>query len=314
MESLVECKQLQSLLPPIDESSSFETSVKTFIIFLNIGVDIDTIFKKRVFKTTPYEFPLKKRGRKKKNIDMNPTPDLEEGSVIHVNYKDNFYGVVKNANNVQFFRNAMTIIMYIDGKLINFKLSQKANVQKSKLQMTGCKTDEQAKKCTYWFWTHLRPHTDCYSLEDDHFTAYYESVMRNIGFSLGFRIDRQALNDYINEHTDHVSIFETTLEYAGVNVKFMIKNMAEILDQLMIDKEEFLDDGIIKSTVPYRDLVKNMNIKRKKRNHITFLVFQSGKVIMSGRDIEMMRIPQKQFMEIINFVKEKIKEKIDFIV
>ena len=294
-----------------NEFEMHETSVKTFIVFMNIGVDIEAMYKKRVFEVTPYEIPQKRRGRKKKSNDGDDKPILEDGSIVHVNFRDEFYGIETGSSSA-FFRNAMTVIMYVDNKFINFKVSQKKATLKGKLQMTGCKTNEQAKKCTYYFWKHLCQHTDTYTLDQgDIFTVYYECVMRNVGFSMGFKVDRQNLNDYINDCTNHISIFETTLGYAGVNIKFNIDNLEELLDRTIIDKEEFVKGRVIQSTISYRDLVSIMNIKRKKKRYVTFLVFQSGKVIMSGGDANLMREPYYQFIDIITDARDEIEETID---
>ena len=284
---------------------SLETSVKTFIIYMNIDVNIEHIFSSRVFPIEPYEIPQKKRGRKKKSDHDIATHALSDGSIIHVNFRDQFYGnTLKNAS--EFFRNAMTIVIFIDGKFLNFKLTQKG-----KLQLTGCKTDEQAKKCVYYFWKHLKSHTDSYTMNGDFFSAYYEPVMRNIGFSVNFKINRHKLDEYINANTDHISIFETTLGYAGVNIKFNITNSEEIAEKFTVMHDVIFDDNRVESSfIPHNDLLLLMNVKRKKKKYITFLVFQSGKVIMSGTDLPYMKTPYYEFMSIIDRIRDDIEEKI----
>lgn len=280
-----------------------KTSVKTFIVHTNLDVDIERIFSERIFPVVDYEMNQKRRGRKKKTESENSKPQLSNGDIIHVNFRKEYYGI-KPKNNSEFFRNAMSIVMYVDEKFVNFKLTQKG-----KLQMTGCKTDEQAKLCVRYFWSNLEPHSDVYTLKTDKFTVYYEPVMRNIGFCLNFKVDRYNLDEYINTSTSHISIFETTLGYAGVNIKFNIDNIEEILDRAIIETEQFDSSGrMTQGTIGYRELMKLMKTKRKQKKYVTFLVFQSGKVIMSGNDTMLMREPYYQFMNIVTSNRKLIEE------
>jgi hypothetical protein len=279
------------------------TSTKTLIVYTTINADIDKIYSERVFPIEPYVLVQKKRGRKKKTTDEDPNKDLKEGSVVHVNYKDSFYGFTPNPVPPEFFRNSTTIIIYIENKLINFKLSRKGT-----LQMTGCKSLAQAKKCVNYFWSHLSKHPDKFTYKpgESTFTAYYDFVMKNIKFNIGFKIDREAFNEYINRNTSHNSIFETTIGYAGVNVKF------EADSKFDNDFEVTYDMYGITHTegrISYSDLANRMKIRTKKR-YITFLVFQSGVVIMSGKDSIYMQDPYTEFMKIVTDNRATLEEKV----
>lgn len=287
----------------------FQTSVKTFIIYLNINIDIETIYKCKIFPVTPYIVQLKKRGRRKKIQESDPNIDLEDGSVIQVKYKDETYGTsvkTKKKSSREFFRNATEIYIYIDKKLINFKVSSKG-----KLQMTGCKSIEQAKKCVRCFWKFLEPHQDMYTFTNDasRFRAYYNPVMRNIGFCLDFKINRDLLDEYVNTQTDHISIFESTLGYAGVDIKFEVKDDVGLCAQYDIVYEDIINNQIVEtSTIKYDAFIKLMNIRKKKLQYVTFLVFQSGKVIMSGKDSIFMEKLYYEFIEMMKDAKNTIEE------
>ena len=281
------------------------TSTKTLIIYTTINADIDAIFKERVFTVKPYVLVQKKRGRKKKSCEENPNKDLEEGSIVHVNYKDSFYGYTPNPIPPEFFRNSTTIIIFVENKLINFKLSRKGT-----LQMTGCKSIEQARKCVKYFWEFLSKHPDKYTFKEGEtsFKAYYDFVMKNIKFDIGFKIDREAVNEYINRHTKHNSIFETTIGYAGVNVKFEVDSRHD--SEFMVSYDEYEDSTLCSSgVITYEELAEKMKIRIKKR-YITFLIFQSGIVIMSGKDNVYMKGPYTEFLELIQSNRKLFEENV----
>jgi TATA-box binding protein (TBP) (component of TFIID and TFIIIB) len=289
--------------------NEFQTSVKTFIIYLNVNINIEEIFKRKIFPVTPYIVQQKKRGRRKKIQESDPNQDIEDGSVIQVKFRDEMYGTPvkpKEKSSRDFFRNATEIYIYIDKKLINFKVSSKG-----KLQMTGCKSIEQSQKCVRWFWRFLEPYKDLYTITDgrDCFRAYYNPVMRNIGFCLDFKINRDLLDEYVNTQTDHISIFESTLGYAGVDIKFEINNDEGLYDRFEIVYEDIINNNVTNtSTIKYDEFTKLMNVKKKKIQYVTFLVFQSGKVIMSGKDTVFMEKPYYEFIEMIKTAKSKIEE------
>lgn len=283
------------------------TSTKTLIIYTTINADIEKIYNERVFPVEPYVLVQKKRGRKKKGCEENPNKDLKDGSIVHVNYKDSFYGFTPNPIPPEFFRNSTTIIIYVENKLINFKLSRRGT-----LQMTGCKSLEQARKCVMYFWSHLIKHPDKYTFKDgeDSFRVYYDFVMKNIKFDIGFKVDREAINDFINRATKHNSIFETTIGYAGVNVKFEIDSKRD--SEFMVAYDDYVDDKPNSSgAISYKELAEKMKIRAKKR-YITFLIFQSGIVIMSGKDNVYMKEPYDEFQSMIKTHRTIFEEKVEF--
>ena len=138
----------------------------------------------------------KKEDDKKKFIE-DPNKDLQEGSIITLKYQDVFRGVDLNAKNKKkktltkkkFFRNALTVVMKIDDKLINFKISNNG-----KFQLTGVKKDEQAIKCIQYFWNKLK--NTKFSKESISIT--FINVMTNIDFNVGFIINRENLDKHMN--------------------------------------------------------------------------------------------------------------------
>jgi hypothetical protein len=131
----------------IPNFDSIEVSTKTFIVLTNLTLDTVKIFSD--LDVSPYVLLPKKRGRKKKNIIEDPNKNIPDGSIISLQLGNGSRGVCikkksKNTkpDSLKYFRNALTVIMIIDKKMLNFKISRNG-----KFQMTGCKYTSQAEKC-----------------------------------------------------------------------------------------------------------------------------------------------------------------------
>lgn len=281
---------------PVPSFDSFSVSTKTFIVYTNLTLRIEKIFNEMVIPITEYKIVKKKRGRRKKQNEEDPNKDIPSGSVICIEYKNQFQGVKKTkmtkSKTSDFFRNSMPITMKIDDKFIAIKVSEKG-----KFQMTGCKSREQAEKCILSFWDKIKGNPFVYELlNTPYLTAYYESVMHNIDFSIGFTIEREALDVFINSHTRYTSFLETTSGYTGINVKFPVPDAT--VNKSVIDYYEYRSDGVRNSQITYEELSEKMSIKRKKRYN-TFLVFQSGSIIMSGKTPSTMADAYYEFFDIL---------------
>ena len=142
----------------------------------------------------------------------------------------------------------------------------------------------------------------------------YVTVMANINFSLGFCINKENLDEYINKNTDYVSLLETTFGYTGVNIKMPLEQM----DNMPITKMIYRSDGDRweKKMLSYKDYILTLDdkerLKEKNKTHYnTFLVFQSGNVILSSHHKECMRDTYHEFLNIIHRCRDHIEEKIE---
>ena len=142
-------------IPKFDDIS---VSTKTIIGVSNLTIPISELYE--VLPVEKYVVIPKKRGRQKKIYREDPNKELEEGSIITLKYQDECRGVdlnekknkkKKTLTKKKFFRNALTVVMKVDEKFINFKISKNG-----KFQMTGIKYDEQAVKCIKFFWEKLK--------------------------------------------------------------------------------------------------------------------------------------------------------------
>jgi len=211
----------------IPKFEDIPVSTKTIIAMTNLDLNLLKLYEK--LPITPYTVILKKRGRKKKTAPENVNKDIPNGSIITIELeKKDLRGVrlkkkKKSAakKGEDYFRNSITIVMIVDGKHINFKISRNG-----KFQLTGCKSDNHAEDCVKYVWEHIRNDKEICS--NEYLTALFIPAMRNIDFSLGFKIDREKLDQYFNTETDYCSLFETSIGYTGVNIKIPFKK--SILD------------------------------------------------------------------------------------
>lgn len=296
---------------------SIKVSTKTFIIMTNITIDIDKLFQK--LPITEYILIPKKRGRKPKNVVIDPNKDIKDGSIISLIHQDNVRGVnmrkkkKTNKSKKTYFRNSITVIMIIDGKKVNYKVSRNG-----KIQMTGCKRDETAENCIKWFWNYIKDYKDVYKFnneKDKNINAIFIPAMRNIDFDLNFIVDREKLDEYFNLFTEYNSLLETSFGYTGVNIKIPI---TKPIKSLKLKKLEYEDDKWSDiNYVEYTEYLsmlseKEVNKKLKKKRYNTFLVFHSGKVIMSGMEESFMKGDYITFTNIIkkcyNIIEEKLNK------
>lgn len=293
-----------------------KVSTKTFIIMTNLEIDIKKLFD--FLPITEYIVIPKKRGRKKKEIVKDPNQDIKDGSIITLDLANSVRGVLlknkkkRKDGRTNYFRNSITIVMIMNSKKINFKISRNG-----KFQMTGCKTDEQAEKCVKQIYEYIKDNKEIYKMKDSNFKALFIPAMRNIDFSLGFIVDREKLNSFINNNNDlsFRSILETSIGYAGVNIKAPV-NMP--IQSIML-KQLTNEDGIYKEEkVPFSVYLDSLSEKERQKKIDkddyrvnTFLIFQSGKVIMSSMCEDFARNSYNEFIDIVKKYHHIFQEKLE---
>jgi len=331
LKSELDCEDISKKAKARDlvfqDFDDIKVSTKTFIVMTNIILNIENLFN--FLPITEYILVPKRRGRKKKNEPVDPNKDIPCGSIITLEYQNKIRGVdlkkkkkknkdVKKRGN--YFRNSVTVVMIMENKKINYKVSRNG-----KFQMTGCKEDEQAEKCVKWFWDYIKDTKDIYTFsnedEDDKkkkgnhaLKAIFIPAMRNIDFSLNFLVDREKLDKYFNTHTEYTSLLETSFGYTGVNIKIpIVKPITDLnlkqmryVDNKWIDNEYAPYSDYLKM-LPEKDVVK----KIKKQRYNTFLIFHSGKIIMSGMEASFMRDVYYEFLDIIRECYHIIEERLE---
>lgn len=306
----------------IPKFEDIPVSTRTSIVMTNLTFDIRALHQH--LPITPYVVIPKRRGRKKKVPTVDPNKDIPDGSIITVDFENTVRGVrlkkkKKSAakKGEDYFRNSVTVVMVMGGKHINFKISRNG-----KFQMTGCKTDDHAENCIKYVWSYIKDYPDTpdsegpriYQMNGTKFKALFIPAMRNIDFGLGFNIDREKLDEYFNTETDYKSLLETSIGYTGVNIKIPFKK--PITDLRLKELSWNGDDWGKPRLIPfnqYLDMLKPKEREKKLRKdrYHTFLVFHSGKIIMSSLCEDFARETYYEFMDIIRRNHNLFQERLD---
>jgi hypothetical protein len=291
-------------------------STKTFIIVTNLTINLHNLHD--FLPMTDYVIVPKKRGRKKKITIADPNLHIKEGAIITNQYGNSIKGVIlkkkkkNNPSSIKYFRNSLTEVVKIAGKFINFKVCRNGV-----FQMTGCKQDNHAEKCVQIFWDMIKGHNHLYNFKSDEkdFKAIFLPAMSNIDFSLGFNVDREKLDEFFNLYY-YNSLLETSIGYTGVNIKF--KNKISILDIKVKSLNEKDGKWLESKMVPYREYFETLPQKIKQKvldkdseRHNTFLVFHSGKCILSSVCEEFARESYYEFLDIVKKNYRYFEEKLD---
>ena len=309
MSSVRKEKTADDLVFP--EFDNIKVSTKTFTATTNLNIHIDELYK--ILPITPYVVVPKKRGRKKKCEQIEHNKSIQPGSIITVKYENEIRGVelkpkkTKTGKKKKWFRNSITVVIILD-KPINFKVCRNGT-----FQMTGCKSHEHADKCVKYIWEYIKNYTTIYSFtRGTNLEAIFIPSMRNIDFSLGFIVDREKLNQYMCTQQEFHCLLETSFGYTGVNVKVpLTKDIKTMQVKKIIEKDGEWQE-VWTTYKEYLDILspKERETKLQSERHNTFLVFHSGKVIMSGLTADFMREVYYYFLSIIRSSFNKIEERL----
>lgn len=234
--------------------------------------------------------------------------DTSIGTIAFAQYKNDYKGTPFKKISKKHFLNSVTIIMNVGLKYINIKVSNKG-----KLQVTGCNKHIHPMTIIHYFWKFMGTVPDTWQFHENEtvFRASVIPVMSNINFSIDFQINREKLNSIINTQTKYVSILETSDGYVGVNIKIHMDQ--EPLKDILVEQYSYINDEWELSKTKVMDYIETLSHKEQKKKiskcYInTFLVFYSGKVIMSGGISFLNRkLAYQTFMEIIDKYKQEIK-------
>lgn len=290
-----------------------KVSTKTFTATTNLNINIQELFHK--LPITHYVVIPKKRGRKKKCEKVDPNKDIPYGSIVTVKCEGELRGVEikpkkpKPGKKKKWFRNSITVVA-IFNKPINFKVCRNGT-----FQMTGCKTHDHAEECVRHIWKYMKEYPELYTFtRGKSLEALFIPSMRNIDFSLDFLVDREKLNYYMSRQQEFHCLLETSFGYTGVNIKIPL---TEDITTMKIKKLSINKSGkwVEKWTTyqEYLDLLapKDKDSKLGNDRYNTFLVFHSGKVIMSGLTADFMRDVYYYFLSIMRESFDKIEERLE---
>lgn len=304
------------------EFDDIKVSTKTFTAMTNLKIEIKELYQK--LPITEYIVIAKKRGRKKKCEVVDPNKDIPEGSIITLKCEGEIRGVElkpkKNKGNKsqKWFRNSITVVIILD-KPINFKICRNGT-----FQMTGCKTHEHAELCIKYIWKYIKDEDSLYSFSrGTELETLFIPSMRNIDFALGFTVDREKLNYYMSPNNENSYInkvdkefhclLETSFGYTGVNIKIPLN---QDISKMRIKKLVYQNNNWYTIDTTYQEYLELLP-KKERENKIneerynTFLVFHSGKVIMSGLTSYFMKDIYYYFLKIMKNGFDYIEERLD---
>ena len=129
------------------------------------------------------------------------------------------------------------------------------------------------------------------------------TVMINIDFNLGFILDREKLNIFINKNTEYKSLLETS-----VNTSAIVKIQSIQSNRPPLIEFELNNKKWIKGNMKYSKYVSQLNSNEQKKEvkhkYHSFLMFHSGAIILSSPYLVEMEIVYNKF---IGYIKENRK-------
>lgn len=301
---------------PVFNFPKFEdipVSTMTYIITCNFTVDIAKLFE--VLPITEYVIVPKRRGRKKKIATEDHNENVKPGSIIGLSLGGSPKGILvekkkKSKDGSKFFRNSLTIVMTCGKKLLNAKLSQN-----SRVQLTGCKFPWHAEFFMKNLWQYITQHRNLYTI-DGPLKAIFLRCMENRDLSLGINLDREKLDQFINKGTQHCSVLERHLGYTGLNIKMHSTIPFSQLQLKVLTYEELKEDWNEPTHITYEEYLNSLKPKERQKKldkpkMNTFLVFHSGKVIVSCMTEEFGRDSYYTFLDIIKNNYKEFQERLD---
>jgi hypothetical protein len=329
--SLEKSLGLCNVHPPAN-FSDIRVNTKTFIAVLNCSLNLENLY--RDLKITPFTYKTEQSPKSRKEcMEFRPSGDppppsggnvVDLGAIISVKLENGKCIMAKGVfrkESSQTFRNSVAVDIFISKtKKLNIKISSNGNIQ-----LTGCKSTSDCIACVRQIVWYIHRNKDIYKLDDPARCSVLEmhvaSVMRNINYNIGFPIDREKLTSLIRHQKELSHTYRTLYApqfcYAGVNIKRYFPHTTRRIKRYTISGwvdgfPEFTPTG----TVPVDDFVQmQVETKGKKSSRkfleevrLTWLVFGSGKIILSGPNSKVLRAPYEEFNEIIRGNWDLIRE------
>lgn len=271
----------ENIKKDIKENIKYIISTRSYKFRLNCYFDLDII------KDIPREkyFIIKKiRGRRRKDDEIiNVNSHLRDGTLVRkvTITLDNKEIISKKKKE---FPNSKTFILFLieNGieKLINFKVFDNGSIQ-----MSGVKKIEQAFKTIETFFKIVKDYSiliekKCIIMKNEgDIEIYCIPFLCNMSFNVGFMINREQLDEYININTGYKSHWEG-VGYAAVRVYFPLENFEENIKIYRIN----FNGTWNYSTITYKKYLSIFIDEKIKKKYITFHIFHTGKINTSSID------------------------------
>lgn len=292
------------------------SSTQTVMVYTNIEFNLPKIFEQfKIYELT--DIPLTK---KRAHIDKKKI-DAPLGSVVSLQYNGNVRGPDMRkkrprctTSTINHFLNQVTIEIAVREKREGRSSILNVMIFRDNFKIAGCRTFDDVSAVIKYLWgNHLkifpetwkRKNNDC---EEIHFLT--DIVMRNVGFNLGFFIDREKLNILMNAPEFNKIVSKSQYEPTGqtnVNIQLFADTSR---GEYVVFK--YLPDSLTPirdtwETNPYRS-----TIKAKKKPFVTLIVFSSSEIILSGSSTYAMRRAYDFFSELMLKKQDELEEILEF--
>ena len=225
------------------------------------------------------------------------------------------YYTLKQLDKICNFLNQLTVVLSIgNGTYLSIMIFS------NKIKIAGCRRKSEAYEAIMILWENYIRGTKCYlplelynnipdekpadEVIDSAIEKYnssdlpstfvpkflFRTVMRNVGFNLGFYIDRQQFNDMMKEYSKTGKLVKTsfcdTTAHPNVRTKYYtyrpIGHTYRVLS-IPQDKDAFFENCSA-NTFKMVDNTKKPKKDKKKTELLTAIVFSSSQVIFSSRN------------------------------
>jgi hypothetical protein len=195
--------------------------------------------------------------------------------IIGAKYKASTIGVVnvsKRKQGPRSFLNCLTLTL-LDDKRLNAKIFRNGSIQ-----LTGCREDRHADFCADIIYSLVSENTGAFEFKtgETEIIYYPMSVMENINFSLGFRLDREKLGSIIANSSEYF-IPPLTTGYMGVKIKIPIEDPGSTIK---IPRVVWKTGE--RTIMKYNEYFADDKKKLSKKFLTSVNIFQNGKVLISG--------------------------------
>jgi hypothetical protein len=291
-----------------EKFDAFKVSTMTVIVPTNVKYNLSALFETYPVLSTNFPETIKNNNGIAKSLHNQGVPF---GAVTLIEYQHRRRGFKLKPNKIC-FRNNLCLVMYV-GKMITIKIPIQG-----KIHMTGCVDDSHHMQCMQYLWEFTRKHPHIYEFTGTpvirpRMMVTFHVVMTNIVFNVGFFVNRRRLDQYINSYTTLNSMFNPTFEYTGVNIKSAIE--VDYTDCYVESLTGDLDGQWLSANIPLNVYREALPAREKRREDLrkyknTFLVFHSGKAIMTGTSRKHMREGYIEFMTILHEAKPFVEDKL----
>lgn len=276
---------------PLKNFKKLKVSTQTVMAYLNCTFNIENIEK--YIECVPNTLGLTEKDLK--------TMKGSNGEIYQVKGPRETKGVIPTKGH---FRNQIAIKIFIINKIVTIKI-----FRTGKFHMTGCKDINYQRAAAVSLINKIRAcntveHPTFVIEDQDPLNIILETVMINIDFQIDFPIDQIALDKLIQKQggEDFYTVFETTVN-TSVNIKMDYEDpKVKTYEQIIFRNKK----------VEYKQIADCPKSKKKENRQHTFLVFNSSKVIQSGRFYETEMEPAfNKFNKFINDNKDLIELKVN---